>query len=175
MKAIYGFLAAGLVGTCAWAQEATIAEGESAGIPAKGQQDQVEQAEKPKEAEKAGKSLIGKAVFDENGREIGRVQDLVMDMKKGELGYVVLEVKGEGEPMKLPVPARALKPGEREGTLVLNVSQSVLTALEVYRDEELPEPNAFSVEKETAVGSAAGSERGSSTSSARRESEKSDK
>lgn len=172
MKAIYGFLAAGLVGTCAWAQEATIAEGESAGIPAKAEQGQVEQAEKPKEAEKKEKSLIGKTVFDENGTEIGRVQDLVMDAEKGELGYVVLEVKGDGEPMKLPVPERALKPGEREGTLVLNVSQSVLAALEVYRDEELPEADAFSVESETAVGRAAGSEEGSGTSSASGENEK---
>ena len=169
MKAIYGVIAAGLVGTgAAWAQEAKIAEGESAGVPAKvekgqsgqlgqsGQSDQLEaeKATTSKPAEIDKKSLIGKTVYDDQGREIGRVQDLVMDMEKGELGYAVVEVKGE-DGMKLPVPARALKQDESGQKLVLNVSESVLRALEIYKDEELPAPDAFSVEGESAVGGAA--------------------
>ena len=108
-------------------------------------------------------SIMGKRVFDMSGTEIGRVQDLVVDLEKGELGYVVLEVKTEDGPRKLPVPSRALKAGVQPGTLVLNISQAVLAATEVYRDEELPEPNAFSVD-ETAAGAAADSEQGTASS-----------
>jgi sporulation protein YlmC with PRC-barrel domain len=170
MKAICGFIAAGLVGTGVLAQDATtkIVEGETAGVPAqveKGQAESQMEAQKG-EAQPADrleqKPLIGKTVYDEKGREIGRVQDLVMDMEKGELGYAVVEIKGE-EGMKLPVPARALKLGEDGQKLVLNVSQNVLTALEIYREDELPKPDAFSVEEE-AVGGAASSETGTDTS-----------
>ncbi|HEX7862376.1 MAG TPA: PRC-barrel domain-containing protein [Verrucomicrobiae bacterium] len=107
-------------------------------------------------------SIVGKRVYDMNGTELGRVQDLVVDMEKGELGYVVLEVKTEDGPRKLPVPASALKGGEQPDALVLNISQEVLAAAEVYRDEELPTPNVFSVDG--AVGAAAGSEQGSESS-----------
>ena len=174
MKAIYGFLAAGLVGTSAWAQDSKIAEGDNAGVPAKVEKaqgkDQAQVTPKEGEIEKAqggksaDKSLIGKVVVDEKGREIGRVQDLVMNMEKGELGYVVIQVKGDegDEELKLPVPVKALKPGEDGQKLVLNVSENVLAALEVYRDEDLPAPDAFSVD--TAVGGAAGSETASGQS-----------
>jgi sporulation protein YlmC with PRC-barrel domain len=174
MKAIYGFLAAGLVGTSAWAQDSKIAEGENAGVPVKVEKAQgkdeaqvapkVGEIEKSREGKSENKSLIGKVVVDEKGREIGRVQDLVMNMEKGELGYVVLQVKGDegDEELKLPVPVKALKPREDGQKLVLNVSENVLAALEVYRDEELPAPDAFSVD--TAVGGAAGSETASGQS-----------
>lgn len=162
MKAIYGFIAAGLVGTTAWTQEAKIAEGESAGVPAKVEKGQGQSDGELRAGEKLDEqSLVGKSVYDEKGRELGRVKELVMDKAKGEMGYAVIEVK-DSEGLKLPVPARALKQNEGDQKLVLNVSENVLTALEIYRDEELPAADAFSVDG--AVGSAASKEKGSSSS-----------
>lgn len=164
MKAIYGFIAAGLVGTTAWAQEAKIAEGESAGVPAKVEKGQGQSDGELRAGEKLDEqSLVGKSVYDEKGRELGRVKELVMDKAKGEMGYAVIEVK-DSEGFKLPVPARALKQNEGDQKLVLNVSENVLTALEIYRDEELPAADAFSVDGDEAVGSAASNEKGSSSS-----------
>jgi hypothetical protein len=161
MKAIIGILAAGMMGTSAWAQKATIAEGESAGMPTQIEKGQGQSGADATPEKMNEKSIIGKTVYDEKGRELGRIQDLVMDMERGELGYAVMEVKGE-DGLKLPVPARALQQGE-DG-LVLNVSPSVLGVLEIYRDEELPEPDAFSVEGQEAVGGPAGAESGSEES-----------
>lgn len=166
MKAFVGILAAGLVGTTIWAQEAKIAEGESAGIPSKVEKQQAAKSETkvaPSIEKIDEKSLVGKPVYDEKGRELGRVQELVMDKQNGQPGYAVIEVKDE-EGLKLPVPIRALKQGADNEKLVLNVSESVLTALELYRDEELPAPDAFSVENQEAVGGAATSESGTSSS-----------
>ena len=154
---------AGMMATGAWAQES--AE-KSAGEPGK-QADATEVKKEAPEAagQKKGISLIGKTVFDEKGRQIGRVQDLAADLEHGEIGYAVIEVNGDDAARKLPVPVRALKPGKDENSLVLNVSEKVLVALEVYRDEELPAADAFRPDSvDSAVGSAARSETGTESS-----------
>ena len=96
------------------------------------------------------------------------MQDLAADLEHGEIGYAVIEVSGDDAARKLPVPVRALKPGKDENSLVLNVSEKVLVALEVYRDEELPAADAFRVD--AAVGSAAKIETGTDSSDSKKKS-----
>jgi len=165
MKTISGLMLAGLVATGAWAQESveksTVEPAEQA-VAAEGKKEAAPQPNK-------GISLIGKTVFDEKGRQIGRVQDLAADLEHGEIGYAVIEVNGDEAARKLPVPVRALKAGKDENSLVLNVSEKVLVALEVYRDEELPAADAFRVD--AAVGSAAKSETGKGSSDSEKSTE----
>src|SRR5688500_2946576 len=134
---ICGLMLAGVAGLTSFAEDPTEAQGSAPTVDASAQKQSIAEGEKklplPTEMPAARtastnktESIIGKRVFDTNGTELGRVQDLVVDMEKGELGYVVLEVKTEDGPLKLPVPARALKAGEQNGTLVLNISQAVL-------------------------------------------------
>ena len=166
MKTISGLMLAGLMATGAWAQESVekgAAEPAKQVVAAEGKQEAA--AQQPNK----GISLIGKTVFDEKGRQIGRVQDLAADLEHGEIGYAVIEVNGDDAARKLPVPVRALKAGKDENSLVLNVSEKVLVALEVYRDEELPAADAFRVD--AAVGSAATRETGTGSSDSKKSTE----
>ena len=156
MKTICGWMLAGMLGAGALAQESAEKEPDKQAVTAEAKKE----AAAPQQNK--GISLIGKTVFDEKCRQLGRVQDLAADLEHGEIGYAVIEVNSDEAARKLPVPIRALKPGKDENSLVLNVSEKVLVALVVYRDEELPEADAFRVD--SAVGSAAGSETGTESS-----------
>lgn len=103
-------------------------------------------------------SLLGSTVKNAEGKEIGKVQDLVFDLEKGEMGYAVLALNGEGNERSVPVPVRALK-GDSAGKFVtLNMSESVLAAAESVTDGNWPAADIF------AVGGPAEAESGSASS-----------
>lgn len=105
-------------------------------------------------------SFVGATVMNEKGEQIGKVRDLVFDLEKGELGYVVLAL-GSGERSRnVPVPVRSLKVADGEKHLVLNMSESILAAAEGVAEGEWPATDLF------AVGGPAESETGSGSSSA---------
>lgn len=164
-KAICGMILAGAVST--WAQQADqkqsieqptpkteiSATNEAAALAAEAE------AKAPKISEmNKSSSILGKSVANEKGENIGKVKDLVVDLERGEVGYVVIEMTaGAGEARNLPVPLRALKT-DGDQKLVLNVSEKVLAIAEGYTESELPAADAF------AIGGAAGSEVGSGSS-----------
>jgi hypothetical protein len=88
--------------------------------------------------------------------DIGKVQDIVFDAEKGRLGYAVLSLnaKGTNVTRTVPVPLNALKPGENQDHLVLNMSESVLLAASGLANADWPAVDAF------AVGAPAGTESG---------------
>jgi sporulation protein YlmC with PRC-barrel domain len=165
MKTICGLMLVGALGAGALAQESAEQNTEQSrqAVTARTQK------EPAAPQQNKGISLIGKTVFDEKGRQIGRIQDLAADLEHGEIGYAVIEVNSEEVARKLPVPVRALKPLKDENSLVLNVSEKVLVALEVYRDEELPAADAF--RPDAAVGAPGGSEKGTGASASEKNSE----
>lgn len=103
--------------------------------------------------------FIGQAVRNGDGKDIGKVQDLVFDSEKGRIGYALLALNGaDGKNGRIvPVPLSALKPGEN-GSLNLNMSETVLAAAGSVENDELPGIDAF------AVGGAAQAESGSGSS-----------
>lgn len=103
-------------------------------------------------------SFVGATVMNQKGEQVGKVQDLVFDLEKGELGYVVLSLESSGTKRSVPVPIRALKVAEGEKHLVLNMSESILAAAESVGEGEWPAADIF------AVGGPAESETGSGTS-----------
>lgn len=159
-KAICGMILAGAVST--WAQEAVENPAPAAAAAATNEA-AVAAAEAEAKAPKISEmnkstSIIGSVVANEKGETIGKVKDLVVDLERGEVGYVVIEMSAaQGEARNLPVPLRALKKGDDQ-KLVLNVSENVLAISEGYKESELPAADAF------AVGGAAGSESGSASS-----------
>lgn len=159
-KAICGMILAGAISTLA--QEAAQNPGAAAKQTATNDA-AVAAAEAEAKAPKISEmnkstSIIGSAVANEKGETIGKVKDLVVDLERGEVGYVVIEMSAaQGEARNLPVPLRALRKGEDQ-KLVLNVSEKVLAISEGYKEGDLPAPDAF------AVGGAAGTESGTASS-----------
>ncbi|HZW21561.1 PRC-barrel domain-containing protein [Noviherbaspirillum sp.] len=73
--------------------------------------------------------LIGKNVDDSEGRNAGEVQDLVMDIGRGRLSYVVLDFDKSWslDNKLLPVPLSALRfPEKRRADLVLTLDRKQL-------------------------------------------------
>jgi sporulation protein YlmC with PRC-barrel domain len=100
-------------------------------------------------------SFLGAPVKNAEGKDIGKVQDLVFDLEKGRLGYIVLSM---GEGRSVSVPVTALKPVEGQSHLLLNMTESVLAAAESLQEGDWPATDIF------AVGGPAESESGSASS-----------
>jgi sporulation protein YlmC with PRC-barrel domain len=140
-------------------QEAETPKGKetTASVPAEEQKRQLSPFNK-------ASTLIGSAVQAANGKAMGKVQDLVFDLDKGELAYVVIALEaGNGKARQVAVPTRALKPADGANHVVLNMSESVLAATEGLQDGDWPATNVF------AVGAAAQAESGTASSSAEEE------
>ena len=103
-------------------------------------------------------SLLGSAVKNSEGKEIGKVQDLVFDLEKGEMGYAVLSLVGDGIERNVAVPIRALKGDPAGKFIMLNMSESVLAAAESVTEGNWPASDIF------AVGGPAESETGTASS-----------
>jgi sporulation protein YlmC with PRC-barrel domain len=89
-------------------------------------------------------TFIGSAVQSAEGKAIGKVQDLVFDLERGELAYAVVALNGaNGATRQVAVPTRALKPAE--GHLVLNMSEAVLAAAEGMQEGDWPGTDVFAV------------------------------
>jgi sporulation protein YlmC with PRC-barrel domain len=103
--------------------------------------------------------LIGMPVMDASGKTLGKVQDLVFDLDKGQIGYVVLALSGQDQNSRLiPVPASAIKANAKK-ELVLNMSEAVLAAASSITNDQWPAVDTF------AVGAPAAAETGHAQSS----------
>ena len=99
--------------------------------------------------------VIGMMVQDSNGKTLGKVQDLVIDLENNKLGYAVLSL---GNNRMVPVPITALKPAESKDHFVLNMSSALLAAAPGVTNDEWPAVDTF------AVGGPAGAETGQGSS-----------
>lgn len=154
-KAIYSLAIAGSLGTAIWAQDTA--------NPVAGQQPSpaaniLSGATSKISTLNKATSFVGANVINQTGEHIGKVQDLVFDLGKGELSYAVLALAGENS-RKVAVPVRSLKIADGEKRLVLNMSESVLAAAEGITEGEWPATDVFAVggpaEGETGSGSSA--------------------
>jgi hypothetical protein len=99
--------------------------------------------------------VLGMAVKDSEGKNLGKVQDLVFDLEKNQLSYAIVALAGD---RLVPVPIRALRPVEGQDHFVLNISANLLTAAPGVAHDSWPDLDAF------AVGAPAGSETGKASS-----------
>jgi hypothetical protein len=85
-------------------------------------------------------TFIGNSVTFANGKQIGKVEDLVFDANKGQIGYAVIVL----ESRRVAVPITALRPaGECQWTL--NMSEAVLAAAEGLQEDNWPAVDAFAL------------------------------
>lgn len=158
-KAICNVVMTGLLGTVAFAQDATPAS-EAAKRESASQIQEAPASASTRKISSFNKatSFVGSAVMNDKGEQIGKVQDLVFDLEKGELGYVVMSLDVGGKSRSVPVPIRALKPGEGEKRLVLNMNEAILASAETVSEGEWPSTDVF------AIGGPASSEVGAASS-----------
>jgi sporulation protein YlmC with PRC-barrel domain len=153
------FLIAGLaafMGANATAQEAGAKPETAKGSAAKAE---TAPAAPPKQLSQFNKAstFIGSAVKSSDGKAMGKVQDLVFDLERGELAYAVVALdSANGKGRNVAVPTRALKAAE--GHLVLNMSEAVVAAAEGLQEGDWPGTDIF------AVGGPAGAESGTARS-----------
>ena len=152
-KGICSLAIVGLLGTAAWAQETANSDGSHP------QKSAATSPLEPKKISTFNKAtaFVGAVVMNAKGEQIGKVQDLVFDLEKGELGYAVLALGSGDKSRNVPVPLRSLKVADGEKNLVLNMSESILAAAESVAEGEWPATDVFAVggpaENETSSGS----------------------
>lgn len=87
------------------------------------------------------KDLIGKAVKNEEGKDIGSIKDIVVDSRHGRVAYAVLEFGGFlgfGE-KQFAIPFRALKEDAARKNLILNVQKEKLEAARGFDGDKWPD------------------------------------
>jgi sporulation protein YlmC with PRC-barrel domain len=83
--------------------------------------------------------MIGNRVVNSKGENLGKIDDLIID-KKGTLKYAILShggLLGIGDKL-VPVPWKALKPGEESGTVVMNIDKKTLEKAPSFEAKEWP-------------------------------------
>lgn len=73
--------------------------------------------------------MIGQDVNDRNGKEVGEIEDVVVDMGRGRISYVVLDfdAEGAGKDRLVPIPLSALSAPQKDGeNVALNIDRSRL-------------------------------------------------
>lgn len=91
--------------------------------------------------------LLGRDVSDRTGREIGEIQDLVIDIGKGEIAYAVLDFDTDWnvDDKLLPLPMTALTfPGDTDRDLIVDVDRTQLDMARGFEQNLWPDLNASS-------------------------------
>lgn len=89
--------------------------------------------------------LIGKKVDDRNGRDAGKVRDLVFDTGSGRLSYAVLDFDKawDAQDRLVPIPPSALRfPERRRADLVLTLDRNQVDMSQGFEKKRWPDLNA---------------------------------
>ncbi len=87
------------------------------------------------------KDLIGKSVKNEEGKDIGEIQDVIVDSKQGRIAYAVLQFGGFlgfGE-KQFAIPFQALSEDAARQNLILNVKKEKLEAARGFEKNKWPD------------------------------------
>jgi sporulation protein YlmC with PRC-barrel domain len=87
------------------------------------------------------KELIGKSVKNEEGKDIGTIQDIVVDSKQGRIAYAVLQFGGFlgfGE-KQFAIPFGAFQEDATRKNLILNVKKEKLEAARGFEKDKWPD------------------------------------
>ncbi|MGH8668337.1 MAG: PRC-barrel domain-containing protein [Burkholderiales bacterium] len=88
----------------------------------------------------SAEQLIGKKVSDAQGKEIGEIKDVVVDLQNGRVHAAVLEFGGTlgvGE-KNYAFPISQLKPGKSQGQYSMNIDKQKLENAEGFAQNEWP-------------------------------------
>ncbi len=88
--------------------------------------------------------LIGKSVDDQNGKDAGRIEDLVLALRTGHVRYVVMEFDRAWSlnDKLLALPMKALRvPDDKKADLVLTLTRNDLDAQQAFDRKQWPDLN----------------------------------
>jgi sporulation protein YlmC with PRC-barrel domain len=83
--------------------------------------------------------VVGMHVRDYQDRDLGRIDDVVLDFRTGRIAYVVLAVPAQAGDRFVAVPASALSQGNDANRLVLNVDRSQLERAPSFARDSWPD------------------------------------
>jgi sporulation protein YlmC with PRC-barrel domain len=100
------------------------------------------------DANKASK-LIGMSVKNKKDEDLGKIKELVLDLKSGKVAYAVLSHGSTlgfgGKNVAVPFQALSVKPGER--ALLLDIDKQELAQAPGFNDKQWPDLNAAATGK----------------------------
>ncbi len=101
-------------------------------------QPEMQQSSEMQQAQiKKASEVMGKTVRDEQGQELGQIEDLAIDVQKGELAYVALSTGGTFEAGRMVgVPVDKLQADPQQDGFTASISSQ-----ELEQAQELPEDN----------------------------------
>ncbi len=101
------------------------------------QSTEMQQAQMQHSGIKKASEVMGKTVRDDQGQELGQIEDLAIDVQKGELAYVALSTGGTFEAGRLVgVPVDKLQADPQQDGFTASISSQ-----ELEQAQELPEDN----------------------------------
>lgn len=96
--------------------------------------------------------LIGKDVDDRRGKDAGEIEDLVVNMRNGRVGYVVLDFDKAWSPddklLALPLSALTFSTDKKKD-IVLNVNRDRLDMARGFDENDWPDLNAAEFRRDT--------------------------
>jgi sporulation protein YlmC with PRC-barrel domain len=95
--------------------------------------------------------LMGKTVRDQQGQDLGQIEDFAVDMQQGQLNYVVIDTGGFLTQRLVGVAANELRPAPDDDAFIVSVTQQQLEAAPALPDDNWP--------AQPTIGSAAGQQR----------------
>lgn len=92
--------------------------------------------------------IIGKEVRNTQNEKVGKVKDIVVDMKSGRIAYAVLStggMLGGGKLIAVPIDSLSLKPGEKH--FLIDAAKDRLAAAPGFSEDNWPKLNAAEGDK----------------------------
>lgn len=137
-----------------WPSQPTVAgtgqqEADTEFAPFEGQTSEGQTSEGQAKVHKASE-LMGKTVRDQQGEDIGQIEDLALDLEQGELNYVVINAGGLMSERLVGISADDLSPAPDGDAFIASVSQQEIESAQALPDQNWP--------AEPTVGSSAGGE-----------------
>jgi sporulation protein YlmC with PRC-barrel domain len=82
--------------------------------------------------------LMGKTVRDQQGEDLGTIEDFALDMQQGQLNYVVIDTGGFLSQRLIGIAANELRAAPDADAFIANVTQQQLEAAQELPDENWP-------------------------------------
>lgn len=92
----------------------------------------------------ASTSIVGDKIVNKTGENIGKIKDIMINIKEGKIQYIIIEFGGFiglGEKL-FAVPFPALKLNAKEQNFILDVEKTFLETAPGFNPEHWPETNS---------------------------------
>lgn len=84
--------------------------------------------------------VFGAKISNQEGTKVGQIQDLIVDLKSGQVIYAIISLDDEMgiDDKYFPIPVKALKENPEREEIVLDIEESQLETAPSYTKQEWP-------------------------------------